>query len=101
MGQDVLYGLSLLLYCRELLGDVFDSVTEQASLGDGSVKKAYLVNISHLSQVEPEVALLGHQSGHHLLEGQRRDFRCPEGEVSCCAQLLNQPCVGTILVTMF
>ncbi len=28
LGQDVLYGLSLLLYCQELLGEVLDSVAE-------------------------------------------------------------------------
>lgn len=31
-GQDVLYRLSLLLDCRELMGKVLDSVTEEATL---------------------------------------------------------------------
>ncbi len=33
--------LGLLLYCRELLGTVLDSVAEQSSLGDESVEKAH------------------------------------------------------------
>ncbi len=46
-GQDVLYSLGLLLYCRELLGTVLDSVAEQSSLGDESVE------IAPLSKAEP------------------------------------------------
>ena len=75
----MLYGLSLLLYCRELLGTALDSVAAQASLGDGSVKKVHFVNVSHLDQAEPEMALLDHQSGHRLPEGLRRDLHRPEG----------------------
>ncbi len=36
LGQDVLDGLCLLLYWRELLGTVLDSVAKQSSLGDES-----------------------------------------------------------------
>ncbi len=52
-GQDVLDSLGLLLYCRELLGTVLDSVAEQSSLGDESVEKAHFVDIAPLSKAEP------------------------------------------------
>lgn len=87
-------GLSLLLYCRELLSKVLDSVVEQANLGDESVKKVYFVSVSHLDQVESEMMLLKHQGGHHLSEGQCLDF-------SRCAQLLHRPRVSTTLVHLF
>ncbi len=74
-GQDVLDRLSLLLYRRELLGEALDGVAEQPSLGDGGVEKACLVDVLHLCQVEPEMALLDHHGGHRLPEGLRRDFR--------------------------
>ncbi len=74
-GQDVLDRLGLLLYRRELLGEALDGVTEQPSLGDGGVEKACLVDVLHLCQVEPEMALLDHHGGHRLPEGPRRDFR--------------------------
>ena len=97
-GQDALYGLSLLLYCRELLGTALDSVAAQASLGDGSVKKVHFVNVSHLDQAEPEMALLDHQSGHRLPEGCVMTSVARKGEVSQRAQLLHQPRVGSTLV---
>ncbi len=75
-GQDVLDRLGLLLYRRELLGEALDGVAEQPSLGDGGVEKACLVDVLHLCQVEPEMALLDHHGGHRLPEGPRRDFRC-------------------------
>ncbi len=74
-GQDVLDRLGLLLYRRELLGKALDGVAEQPSLGDGGVEKACLVDVLHLCQVEPEMALLDHHGGHRLPEGPRRDFR--------------------------
>ncbi len=61
-GQDVLDRLSLLLHCWELPGRALDSVAEQPSLGDGSVEKACFVDVLHLCQVEPEMALLDHQT---------------------------------------
>ncbi len=76
-GQDVLDRLGLLLYRRELLGEALDGVAEQPSLGDGGVEKACLVDLLHLCQVEPEMALLDHHGGHRLPEGPRRDFRHP------------------------
>jgi hypothetical protein len=97
----VLNCLSLLLHCRELLGKALDSVAEQPSLGDGCVEKACFVDVLHLGQVEPEMALLDHKSGHRLPEGPRRDFRRPKGEISRRAQLLHQPRVGTTLVHLF
>ncbi len=74
-GQDVLDRLGLLLYRRELLGEALDGVAEQPCLGDGGIEKACLVDVLHLSQVEPEMALLDHHGGHRLPEGPRRDFR--------------------------
>ncbi len=67
-GQDVLDRLGL-------LGEALDGVAEQPSLGDGGVEKACLVDVLHLCQVEPEMALLDHHGGHRLPEGPRRDFR--------------------------
>ncbi len=74
-GQDVLDRLGLLLYRRELLGKALDGVTEQPCLGDGGVEKACLVDVLHLCQVEPEMALLDHHGGHRLPEGPCCDFR--------------------------
>ncbi len=74
-GQDVLDRLGLLLYRRELLGEALDGVAEQPCLGDGGIEKACLVDVFHLCQVEPEMALLDHHGGHRLPEGPRRDFR--------------------------
>ncbi len=59
-GQDVLDRLDLLLYRRELLGKALDGVADQPRLGDGGVKKACLVDVLHLYQVEPEMVLLDH-----------------------------------------
>ncbi len=52
-GKMLLDSLGLLLYCRELLGTVLDSVAEQSSLGDESVEKAHFVDIAPLSKAEP------------------------------------------------
>ncbi len=38
--------------------EALDGVAEQPSLGDGGVEKACLVDVLHLCQVEPEMALL-------------------------------------------
>ncbi len=73
--EDVLDRLGLLLYRRELLGEALDGVAEQPSLGDGGVEKACLVDVLHLCQVEPEMALLDHHGGHRLPKGPRHDFR--------------------------
>ncbi len=100
-GQNVLDRHGLLLYRRELLGEALDGVAEQPSLGDGGVEKACLVDVLHLCQVEPEMALLDHHGGHRLPEGPRRDFRRSQSEVSRRAQLLHQPRVGTTLVHLF
>ncbi len=51
-GQDVLDSLGLLLYCRELLGTVLDSVAEQSSLGDESIEKVHFVDIASLRKAE-------------------------------------------------
>lgn len=65
--QDVFDGLSLLLNCRELLAKALDSVGEQASQADVSVRKADFVNISHFCQVKPVMTLLDHQGRHHSM----------------------------------
>ncbi|MGL5828006.1 MAG: hypothetical protein ACRC0L_00370 [Angustibacter sp.] len=91
-------GLRLSLHCRELLGEVLGSVAEEADLGDGGVKKACFVDVSHLRQVQPEVALLDHDSGHHLTKGPHHDLRRPESEVGPCAQFLHHTLVRTTLV---
>ncbi len=36
------------------------------------------VNIARLNQAEPQMALLNHKCGHHLPEGLRYDFHCPQ-----------------------
>ncbi len=84
-GQDVLDRLGLLLYRRELLGKALDSVAEQPRLGDGGVEKACLVDVLHLCQVEPEMALLDHHGGHRLPEGPRCDFRRSPSQSPCAA----------------
>ncbi len=73
-GQDVLDRLGLLLYRRELLGKALNGVAKQPRLGDGGVKKACLVDVLHLYQVEPEMVLLDHHGGHRLPKGPRCDF---------------------------
>ncbi len=74
-GQDVLDRLGILLYRRELLGKALDGIAEQPRLGDRGVKEACLVDVLHLCQVEPEMALLDHHGGHRLPERPRCDFR--------------------------
>ncbi len=91
-GQDVLDRLRLLLYRREMLGEALDGVAEQPSLGDGGVEKACLVDVLHLCQVEPEMALLDPHGGHRLPEGgPRRDFRRSKSESQspCAAPCIN------------
>ncbi len=72
--QDVLDRLGLLLYRRELLDKALDGVAEQPRLGDGGVEEACLVDVLHLCQIEPEMALLDHHGGHRLPEGPCCDF---------------------------
>lgn len=38
----------------------YNVYSSETKLGNGSVKKAYFLSIPHLSQVEPQVALLDH-----------------------------------------
>ncbi len=66
--------LCLLLYRQELLGKALDGVAEQPRLGDGSIEKARLVDIFHLCQIEPEMALLDHHGGQRLPERLREDW---------------------------
>ncbi len=61
--------LGLLLYRRELLGIALGGVAEQPRLGDGGVEESCLVDVLHLCQVEPEMALLDYHGGHRLPEG--------------------------------
>ncbi len=69
--------LGLLLYCRELLGTVLDSVAEESRLGDESVEEAHFVDIAPLNKAEPLMVLLDHTCGHPLPEGLRCDFSRP------------------------
>ncbi len=71
--------LGLLLYCRELLGTVLDSVAEETRLGDESVEEAHFVDIAPLNKAEPLMVLLDHTCGHRLPEGLRCDFFPPVG----------------------
>ncbi len=63
-GQDVANRLRLLLYSRELLGEVLDHVAKEAGLGHGGIKEPDFVGIPHVGQTQPEMAFLDHQSGH-------------------------------------
>ncbi len=76
-GAGVLDRLGLLLYRRELLGKALDGVTEQPCLGDGGVDKMCLVDVLHLYQVEPEMALLDHHVGHRLVERSQSPCAAP------------------------
>ncbi len=72
MGQDPSQS-----YSHKELAKITGSLSHTliAILGDGGVEKACLVDVLHLCQVEPEMALLDHHGGHRLPEGPRRDFR--------------------------
>lgn len=63
-GQDVFDHLCLLLYCRELMVKVLDSVAEEAGLEDGCIEKVNFVSIAHLHQVHPKMALLDYHCRH-------------------------------------
>ncbi len=62
-GQDVANRLRLLLYSRELLGEVLDRIAKEAGLGHGGIKEPDFVGIPHVGQTQPEMAFLDHQSG--------------------------------------
>lgn len=66
--------IRLLLYWRERLGKVLDSVTEEATLRDAGVERANFVCVPHLSKVQSEMPLMDHHSGHRLAENLRRDI---------------------------
>ncbi|XDV17620.1 hypothetical protein PO909_023452 [Leuciscus waleckii] len=51
-----------------------------------------------IGQVEPKVALLDHQGGHHLTDGMSAFFGRPEVEVSCRTELPEELWVSTTLV---
>lgn len=67
-------GLCLLLYCRERLGKVLDSVTEEATLRDGHVEKANFVCVPFLSKVQPEMPLMDQHIGHRPGLSPHRDL---------------------------
>lgn len=73
-GQDVSDHLCLLMYCRELLGKVLNSVVEKTGLGDGTVKKVDFVSFLHLRQVQPTCPKLRNQSSSCELSGQGGRF---------------------------
>ncbi len=58
--HDVLDRLCLLLCCRELLGKALDSVAEEAGLWHGSIQELYFLLLLHVSETQPEMALLDH-----------------------------------------
>lgn len=58
-------------------------VTKETNLGNGGVEKAYFLSIPHFDQIEPQVALLVHHSGHHLTGWSWRAGR---------KQLVQNPC---------
>ncbi len=58
--HDVFNRLSLLLCCRELLGKALDRVAEEAGLRHGSIQELHLLLLLHVSETQPEMALLDH-----------------------------------------
>ena len=91
-------GLSLLLSSRELLGKVLDCTTEEASLGYGGVEEPGSLGLPHIGQVEPQMSLLDHTSGHHLTQGACGHLRRPEGKVGGGTQLIEERWVRPPLV---
>ncbi len=73
--------LRLLLYSRELLGEVLDRVAKEAGLGHAGIKEPDFVGIPHVGQTQPEMAFLDHQSGHRTAHCPRRNLRRPKREV--------------------
>ncbi len=59
---------SLLLCYRELLDKALDSVTEEAGLWHGRIQKLYLLLLLHVSEIQPEMALLDNWRGHRTTQ---------------------------------
>ncbi len=97
-GQDVANRLRLLLYSRELLGEVLDRVAKEAGLGHGGIKEPDFVGIPHVGQTQPEMAFLDHQSGHRTAHCPRRNLRRPKREVRRSTKFVMNLWVMTTLV---
>ncbi|XDV50693.1 hypothetical protein PO909_019709 [Leuciscus waleckii] len=96
--QDVFDGLSLLLYSRELLGEVLDRVAEEAGLGHGGVKEPELVGLPHVGQTQPEMAFLDHQGGHRTTHRPRGHLRRTTRKVRRDSKFLKNLGIVTTLV---
>ncbi|XDV23970.1 hypothetical protein PO909_028294, partial [Leuciscus waleckii] len=96
--QDVSDGLSLLLYSRELLGEVLDRVAEEAGLGHGGFKEPELVGLPHVGQTQPEMAFLDHQGGHRTTHRPRGHLRRTKREVRRDTKFLKNLGIVTTLV---
>ncbi len=97
-GQDVANRLRLLLYSRELLGEVLDRVAKEAGLGHGGIKEPDFVGIPHVGQTQPEMAFLDHQSGHRTAHCPRRNLRRPKRKVHRSTKFVMNLWVMTTLV---
>ncbi len=97
-GQDVANRLRLLLYSRELLGEVLDRVAKEAGLGHGEIKEPDFVGIPHVGQTQPEMAFLDHQSGHRTAHCPCRKLRHPKREVCRSTKFVMNLWVMTTLV---
>ncbi len=97
-GQDVANRLRLLLYSRELLGEVLDRVAKEAGLGHGGIKEPDFVGIPHVGQTQPEMAFLDHQSGHRTAHCPRRNLRRLKREVRHSMKFVMNLWVMTTLV---
>ncbi len=86
--HDVLDRLSLLLCCRKLLGTALDSVAEEAGLWHGSIQELFLLLLLHVSETQPEMALLDHKRGHHTTQRLCDHLRRSEREVRRSTQLM-------------
>ncbi len=90
--------LRLLLYSRELLGEVLDRVAKEAGLGHGGIKEPDFVGIPHVGQTQPEMAFLDHQSGHRTAHYPRRNLHRPKREVHRSTKFVMNLWVMTTLV---
>ncbi len=86
--HDVLNRLSLLLCCRKLLGTALDSVAEKAGLWHGSIQELYLLLLLHVSETQPEMALLDHKRGHRTTQRLCGHLRRSERKVRRSTQLM-------------
>ncbi len=86
--HDVLDRLSLLLCCRKLLGTALDSVAEKAGLWHRSIQELYLLLLLHVSETQPEMALLDHKRGHRTTQRLCGHLRRSEREVRRSTQLM-------------